>query len=453
MAIDKRDLTKGSIKNHFIALGFPMFIGLTASMSYALADSFWIGRIQGIAGDMQQAALSNMYILDILLVKLALGLGMGIIAIISPLIGAKNMEAAKKMTSAALLLALVSGSVLCILGFSQWQRLLIFLELDLALYSYAKGYLWFWLPSIILILSSLLLSSAMRAAGNAKIPGMIMLMGSLLNIVFDPLLIFGIGFFPRLEIMGAALVSTSTRLLSFILLTYAAHMMGLVALPLRQLIKLIQKWLEFLQVSIPIIITQILMPLAMFVFMKLINHYGAMAAAGYGPAVRVEAFALIPVMVIGAMVGPIVGQNVGAHDILRIKQTMIIAIRWICIWSFTMAIIFLIFNGQLANMFNEDAAAINAFSWYLVVAAVSMIFVGMNGALTQFLNVTARQKQATVITFIYLFMLAIPLGFTLKAMGVSLKYVYWAMAVANITGFLLLAVASYHRFCQLKNTR
>lgn len=453
MGIKKRDLTTGSISGHFIGLGLPMFIGLVASMTYALADSFWISRIQGITGDMQQAVLSNMYILDMLLVKLALGLGMGIIAIISPLIGAKNMEAAKQMTSAALLFALSSGIILCILGFSQWQRLFAFLELDANLYTYAKHYLWFWLPSIILILSTLLLSSAMRAAGNAKIPGMIMLIGSLLNIIFDPFLIFGIGFFPRLEIMGAALVSTSTRLLSFILLIRAAYAMGLIAFPTQQIINLFKKWRAFLQVSIPIITTQILMPLAMFIFMKLINLYGPMAAAGYGPAIRIEAFALVPLMVLGAMVGPIVGQNIGAQNNLRIKQTMTFAIKWTCLWSFVMAIVFLTFNKQLAGIFNQDAAALNAFSWYLVVAAISMIFIGINGALTQFLNVTARQTQATIITFIYLFIVAIPLGFTLKTMGVSLRYLYWVIAFANIIGFILLSAASYRRFQQLKNTR
>ncbi len=448
MSNQKRDLTTGSIAGHFIKLGFPMFIGLCASMTYAIADSFWIGRIAQPLGALQQAALSNMYMLDIFLVKFALGLGIGIIALTSPLFGKKDMQQARHMVSAAVILTALLGVFLMIMGFLGWQQLFGFLAFDSDLVPYAKSYLWFWLPSVVFILSSMLLSSAMRAAGNAKIPGMIMLFSSLLNIIFDPFLIFGIGFFPELQIAGAAIVSTSTRFLSVCIMIYAAWRMEL--LSFTKLDHIIAAWKRYINVALPIIVTQILPPLALFILMKFVNHYGAMAAAGYGPAIRIEAFALIPVMIIAAMLGPIIGQNIGAKNISRIRESLVFSIKWSCLWGVIVSFAFILFRSQMGYLFNNDPAALDAFSGYLFVSAISVYLIGINGVLTQFLNVASRQAAATIITFIYLFVIAIPLGFLAIRQGLELQYLYWIVVIANVMGFILLSIFSYGRFKELR---
>ncbi len=445
MAIQKAQqkalLTEGSVSKRLLALSLPMLIGLVAGMAYGIADSYWVGKL----GSLQQSALSQIYQIDILLVKLSLGLGIGVTVVVSRLIGQNEWENAQKFTLSALALGLTLAAFIAIIGLFSLTPLFSLLKVDGNVMPFVKQYMWIWYPSVIFMIAPVILNSTMRAAGNAMYPGMLMLGGSLLNMLLDPLFIFTF----NMGVSGAALATFVCRLLTFILAIFFAFKIGILnskALPLKKLPTL---WGKIGDVALPTSLTQIIGPISGIIMISFINSYGPYEAAGYGPAYRIEIFFIAPLMALGAMIGPFTGQNLGAKKYDRIFEALRKSIIFAAIWGLAVAIILYIIRKPIAPVFNQSEEAFWSFRFYLAITSWSVAAIGINAIWLQFLNATGRQRTGTVITLIQLFGLTIPMAFFAASTGKHLAWVYVAVLIGHYVGLCLFSIFGLRRAAEL----
>ncbi len=441
MAAQKALLTEGSVSRRLLALSLPMLIGLVAGMAYGIADSYWVGKL----GSLQQSALSQIYQIDILLVKLSLGLGIGVTVVVSRLIGKNEWENAQKFTLSALMLGLSIASFVAIAGLFTINPLFSLLKVDADVMQYVRQYMWVWYPSVIFMIAPVILNSTMRAAGNAMYPGMLMLGGSLLNMLLDPLFIFTF----NMGVSGAALATFICRLLTFILAIFFALKIGILnwkALPIKKAPKL---WGKIGDVAIPTSLTQIIAPIGGIIMIGFINSYGPYEAAGYGPAFRIEIFFIAPLMALGAMIGPFTGQNLGAKKYDRIFEALKKSIGFAAIWGVSVAIILYIIRIPIAPLFNKSPEAFWSFRFYLAITSWSVAAIGINSIWLQFLNATGRQRTGTIITLIQLFGITIPMAFLAVTTDKHIAWVYVAVLIGHYFGLVLFSIFGLKRATEL----
>ncbi len=441
MASPKAKLTEGSVSKTLLALSLPMLIGLVAGMAYGIADSYWVGKL----GSIQQSALTQIYHIDIFLVKLSLGLGIGITVMVSRLIGKDEWHDAQKFTFSALILGLSLAALIAIAGLFSVTPLFSALEVTPEVMQYVKQYMWIWYPSIIFMIAPVILNSTMRAAGNAMYPGMLMLGGSLLNMILDPLFIFTF----NMGVSGAALATFVCRLLTFVLAIFFASKIGILnfkALPLPQAPRL---WGKIADVAIPTSLTQIIAPIGAIIMMRFINAYGPYEAAGYGPAYRIEIFFIAPLMALGAMIGPFTGQNLGAQKYERIFEALRKSITFAAIWGLAVAIILYVIRKPIAPVFNQSPEAFWSFRFYLAITSWSVAAIGINAIWLQFLNATGRQRTGTILTLIQLFGITIPLAFFAMNSGKHIAWVYVAILIGHYCALVLFSIFGLKRATEL----
>ncbi|MFV0431667.1 MAG: MATE family efflux transporter [Alphaproteobacteria bacterium] len=448
----KARLTEGSVFGTLVRLSIPMLIGLIAGMTYGIADSYWIGQLGGQGdslGSIQQAALTQIYQIDFFLIKLALGLGIGVTVVVSQTIGKGEWEYAQKITLSAIALAFLLAIGACIAGLVSMTPLFTHLGVEPQVLVYIKKYMFIWYPSVIFMIAPVILNSTMRAAGNAAYPGMIMLLGSLLNLILDPFLIFGIGFLPHMGIAGAATATLISRFITFILAIVFARKIGILdfkALPFHKLSSL---WNKIGNVAIPTTLTQIIAPIGGIIMVRLINTYGPFEAAGYGPAFKIEIFFIAPLMALGAMIGPFTGQNLGAEKYDRIFEALKKSILFATIWGVIVAIILYIIRKPLAPMFNDNEAAYWSFRFYLAITSWSVAAIGINAIWLQFLNATGRQRTGTILTLIQFFGITLPLALWAVVHQHHIAWVYTAVLIGHYTGLVLFSIFGLRRVGEL----
>lgn len=452
MSNTRARLTEGSVIGTLVKLSIPMLIGLFAGMTYGIADSYWIGRLgdgQNSLGSIQQAALTQIYQIDFFLIKLALGLGIGVTVVVSRTIGEGDWEKAQKFTFSAIVLAFLLAALACILGLVSIDPLFGHLGVSDEVLIYIKKYMLIWYPSVIFMIAPVILNSTMRAAGNAAYPGMIMLGGSLLNLIIDPLLIFGVGFLPAMGIAGAATATLLSRFITFILSIYFAKKIGILDFKALPFNKVVSYWGKIGDVAIPTTLTQIIAPIASIIMIRFVNSYGAFDAAGFGPAFKIEIFFIAPLMALGAMIGPFTGQNLGAKKYDRIFEALRKSILFATIWGLAVAVILYSIRIPLAPVFNDNPEAFWSFRFYLAITSWSVAAVGINAIWLQFLNATGRQKTGTIITIIQLFGVTIPIAAWAVFKNFHIAWVYTAMLFGHYVGLALFSIFGMRRVAEL----
>jgi putative MATE family efflux protein len=184
-----------------------MILGLAGIVTFNLVDTFFVGQL----GAMELAALSFTFPVVMVIGSLALGLGSGASAVISRAIGEKDIDRVRRLTTDSLILSLILVGTCILVGFLTIDPLFKTLGATPELLPLIKQYMVIWYPGMVFLVVPMVGNNAIRATGDTKTPGLIMLLAAVVNAIMDPLLIFGLGPFPRLELQGAAIATVVAR--------------------------------------------------------------------------------------------------------------------------------------------------------------------------------------------------------------------------------------------------
>ncbi|MDI9240409.1 MATE family efflux transporter [Lysobacter sp. LF1] len=322
MAPTTHNLTEGPIGRNLLAFALPILAGNAAQSLNGSVNAVWVGRF---LGEEALTATANANNIMFFLIGSVFGIGMAATILIAQAIGARDVGQARRVmgTSATFFIGL--SAVIAALGWWLSRHLLAAMGTPAASLHLAEDYLQVIFLAMPALYAFAFLTAALRGVGDARTPFRFLLIAVVLDIVLNPLLIFGIGPFPKLGIAGSAwstLVSqvvTLTALLAYLrhkrhVLWLGRHEAHLFKIDLTILRVLIVK-------GVPMGLQMVLISLAMIAMMTMVNHHGTETTAAYGAALQLWTYVQMPAMAVGAACSSMAAQNVGAHRWDRVAGT------------------------------------------------------------------------------------------------------------------------------------
>ncbi|MCK8823836.1 MATE family efflux transporter [Fuchsiella alkaliacetigena] len=408
MKSKKAVLTEGKIRITLIKLALPMLAGILGIVLLNLIDTFFIGQL----GTTQLAAISYTFPVILFISSISHGIGAGTSAIVSRAIGKKNHQQARRLTTDSLLLALVLVIIFVVIGILTIEPVFKLLGAETEVMPYIKSYMEIWYLGMFFVIFPIIGNNAIRALGDTKTPGLIMIIAALINLALDPLLIFGIGFFPELGIAGAAIATVIAKMAVFVIAIYVLgireKLIVLHKVPLR---KVLISWKSILYIGVPTAVTRMVIPAATGVTTALLSGYGTAAVAGYGVATRIEFFALVFVNALGSVIGPFVGQNLGAKKISRIKEGLSFSEKLSLFIGALSFLLLAVLARPIGRLFNDDPAVISNITLYLRIVPLAYGFKGILLITTTILNVLNKPLVASGLNVLQMFVIYLPLAF------------------------------------------
>ena len=424
----KAVLTEGNLKKQIIRLAVPMMFGMLGLSVFHIVDTIYVGRL----GTSQLAALSFTFPVVLVLNSIALGIGIGTSSVLSRALGSGNQHKVVRYTTDSLSLSFLLIVFFVIIGELTLDPLFRLLGAGGEVLVMVKQYMRIWYAGLPFVVFPMVGNSAISALGDTKTPGTIMLIASVVNIILDPLLIFGLGPFPRLEIQGAALATVFARSITFSVAIYVlAFREKIISLKKAAFSEVLDSWKKIFYVGGPAALTRIMIPLAAGVITALLASIGTECVAGFGVATKFERFALLFTMSIATVMAPFVGQNFGAGKLDRIQNSIRFSGQLSMGIGAAILIGMWIFARPLASMFSKDPSVIDVAVLYFRIVPAAYGLQGIFHISTMILNALNKPVHAAVLTLCQMFLVYIPLAYLGKSFF-GIAGVFSALAVSYI---------------------
>ena len=429
-----RDLTEGPVRGHLARLGLPMVFGIVGVLSISLADAYFLGRL----GTGPLAAISYTFPVVLTLQSLGIGLSAGAASVASRAIGAGEGDRARRLATDAVVLAVLATLVLTALGLLLVRPVFAALGAEGAVLDDVAAYMRIWFFGLPFLVVPMVANGLIRANGDGVAPSAIMVTAALLNLALDPLLIFGAGPFPRLEIEGAAWASLLSRVVTFgLALGVLVFRERLLTARLPRLTELLSSWGEVLRVGAPAALSTSVNPLAITLVTGLLSRFGDETVASFGVATRIESLACVPMLALSAAIGPVAGQNWGKGQKGRVRAALAESFAFSGLWAVLLGLVFWLGGDVIAGFFTDDPGVASGVRRYLLVVAISLAGYGVVVTASAAFNATGRAVQGLGMTSLRSLALYAPLAFLGVLTGAPI-WAYAGIAAANaISGALV----------------
>ncbi|MEB8430826.1 MATE family efflux transporter [Cocleimonas sp. KMM 6892] len=429
------DLTEGNVPRLLLGQALPMIWGIFAVISMNLADTYFVGQL----GTDELAAMGFTFPIVMIMSSVAFGIGIGASSLVSRAIGSKKLDEVRGYTTSSILIALGIAIILAIIGISTIDPVFRLLGAPDSVLPLIHDYMNIWYLGSFLIVVPMVGNSAIRAAGNTKLPSYIMIGIAIVNVILDPILIFGWFGFPAMALKGAALATIISFSVAFMASIYVLRF-KLDFLALEHCYHRIwPRWKAILRLAIPAAASNIISPLSIAVTTWLVASYSSDAVAGYGIAARVESFMLIMLMALSAVLAPFSGQNWGANKLDRLQEAIKFGYRFSWIWGIGVAALLWLTSDYLLSAFTDNEAALNSAKSYLMIVSLTFCFLGMVMMTNSVANGIGNPIPALVFTFSRLLVLYLPLVYVLSN-AFGLQGIYVATAASN----MLVGIAAWY---------
>lgn len=423
------DYTRIPLKRAVFLLAIPMMLELVLESTFAVVDIFFVARLGASA--VATVGLTETYLF--LLYSVAMGLAMAVTAIIARRIGEKRGEDAAVSAVQAILLAVGVSLPVTVAGIFWAQDLLRLMGADAWAVEQGYRYTQWMLGGNAVILLLFVINAVFRGAGDAATAMRVLWVANGINIVLDPILIFGLGPIPALGIEGAAIATNIGRgagvaMQLWILLRGSEHLRG-IAHALRWDGAIV---LNIARTSVGGV-TQMLVAMAAWVFlMRILASVSTEAVAGATIAMRVMMFTLMPAWGLSNAAATLVGQNLGAGEPGR-AEAAVWRIGWMTM-SFTLAVsvAFFVWHDAIIGVFTDDAAVIAIGGEWLSILAYSYFVYGWWMVSVQAFNGAGDTMTPTWINLVFFWLIQIPLAWALALpLGWAETGVFWGVFISE----------------------
>jgi putative MATE family efflux protein len=301
----------------------------------------------------------------------------------------------------------------------------------------ANDYMRVWWVGFTFFATSMVGTNLLRSAGNAAMPGILMTVGSLLQVLIGPFLIFGWAGLPALGIEGAAWSFVIARLVSFALCMYWIAARERMLVP--RLRGLLDSARQILHVGVPATASNLVAPLSTAVVTRLLAEFGHGVVAGFAVASRIEAVMAMVVIAVSTSVGPFVGQNWGAHLFDRVHAALRLCYGFCLAWGVASFVAMALSARWLVGLINAEPEVVEAATTYLLIVPIGLGFMGVMGVASGCFNALGKPTPPLVLSLLRLVVLLIPLALVGRWLA-GHTGVFAATAIANVTvGLLALA--------------
>lgn len=401
----------------------PSLIAIASVFLFGIVDTYFASKL----GTPALAAMSVSFPVLFLVTTVGLGLGVGSLSYIAPRIGKNEFEIAAHSAGHGLVLTVGVAVLIAIAGFLGSQAYVNGVGVDQEIAFLAKNYNDIIMYGALFYILPIVLSAMIRACGNATIPAVIMGIGCLLNIILDPVLMFGLGFAPRLGLAGAAYATVISAGISGII--------GLIVMMRKKLLQWSRSgmWHSLKRISSVgglSVFSNLLLPLAFALVTSRIAPLGAEVVGGAGIGMKLEPFLLALPIAMTASVPPIAGIAWGAHNVNRIRDVVALANKTVVVWQFVLAGIVFILAPVVTGIFTRapDVAASSVL--YLRMITVTYAFEGILFVVSSSWNAVGRPIRALLVNCFRMLVLILLL-FAIRN-TVALSWIYAVIMISNI---------------------
>jgi putative MATE family efflux protein len=440
----QQDYTSGSIDRAIVLLSVPMILEMSMESLFAVIDVFFVSRLHdndAVATiGLTESVLTLVY-------SLAMGLGMGVTAMVARRVGEKNIRAASVAATQALIVGLAISVAVGVVGIVFSDNILRVMGASEHLIERHGGYTKWMLTGNITVVLLFLVNGIFRGAGDASIAMRSLWLANTLNIMLDPIFIFGFGPVPAFGVEGAAIATNIGRAVG---VAYQLYHLARGSGRIKLLPQLTVNW-EVIGRLVRISsggTGQFLIGSASWIFLvRIMSDFGSAALAGYTIAIRVVIFAILPAWGMANAAATLVGQNLGAGHLERAEKSVwrsaflnMVFLGLVTVAFFTMA-------GAILAFFTQDADVLQNGIQCLQVVSLGYIFYAYGMVINQSFNGAGDTRTPMLISFVGFWLFQIPMAYALaKWLGVGTVGVYAAIATAES----LMAIAGIIIFRQGK---
>lgn len=421
-------LATGPVGGHLVRMAVPMMAGIVSIMLFNLIDTFFLGRYSTDT----LTAITFTFPVVTTIGSLALGLGVGVSAVISNAIGQGDRFRVQRLATDSLSLAVLLVAAFALLGLATIDPLFRALGAGDVHLELARQYMQIWYVTVGLVVIPMTGNAAIRATGDTRTPSLIMMVAAGTNLLLDPLLIFGLGPFPELGIRGAALATAIARATTLVASLYI--------LGLRE--KLLTKrgmtartvlasWGSILHIGLPAAATRMAMPIGLGVLTRMIAAHGTAAVAAYGVGSRVGMFVFAVVMALGAAMAPFIGQNLGAGLWRRVRRAAWLSCGFGFGYGLLMWAVVGVLAAVIARAFNQDPEVVATTTRYFRIVPIGAgpsAVAALTGAA---LNAMLQPRASALLSLLPMFCLTLPLAWV-GSRWIGLEGIFWASTASNI---------------------
>jgi len=424
-----QDFTTGRLGRAILLLSIPMALEMLMESIFAVVDIYFVSKL----GPDAIATVGITESMITIVYALAVGLSTATSSMVSRRIGERNNEGASLVAFQAILTGFIVSTAIAVPGFIFSRNLLRLMGASMMIVEEMWAFTAIMIGGNSVIMLLFVINSVFRSAGDAAISMRVLWMANLINIVLDPLLIFGLGPFPQLGVTGAAIATTTGRGLAvvfqFYLLFNGRKRVRLAVRHLRIDWKIMK---TLVKLSIGGIGQHIIATSSWIGLVRIISEFGSIVVAGYTIALRIIVFALLPSWGLSNAASTLVGQNLGANKPVRAERSVWVT-GWVnMIFLGSLGLILIFFSEFFIRLFIADPSVIASGSAGLRIISLGFIAYGFGMVLVNSLNGAGDTVSPTLINIFCYWLLEIPLAYFLAfQMGMHENGVFSSILVAE----------------------
>jgi putative MATE family efflux protein len=364
----KPKLTEGPVGRHLVNMSVPILFGITMMMAQSIIDAWFLGKV----GDRALAAFSFGFPILMIITSVAIGLGAGTSSVVARAIGSGDHRRARRLATDSLLLSFMVTGTLSVIGILTINPLFKLLGAPADMIPMIRSFMTILYSGVPFLVVGMVGTSSMRATGDTVLPGKLMMGGALLNVILDPIFIFGFGPVPAMGLDGAATAALMARGTMFIgTIYFMVNRLDMVTFNKPNPVELRKSWRDILHVGLPAAGTNAIIPIAMTLITAMIARYGPDAVAGFGVASRLESLVLVIFYALSSVIGPFVGQNLSAGKEQRIQLSLRLCAMFCMACGLVIALLLAVVADFVPTLFSQNPDVTNVTRLFLWIAPVS----------------------------------------------------------------------------------
>ncbi|MCH2490498.1 MAG: MATE family efflux transporter [Flavobacteriales bacterium] len=403
------DYTKGSIRKAIVLLSIPMILEMCMESIFALVDIAYVSQVSTNAVatiGLTESVLTLVY-------AVAVGLSMAATAVVARRIGEKDKEGANRAAVQVIFLGIAVAAVVSCIGIMYPKEILQLMGAEASLVEEGYRYTQILFGGNITIVLLFLINAIFRGAGNASIAMWVLILSNGLNIILDPIFIFGWGPIPEYGVAGAAIATTIGRgtavLFQLYLLFFGSTRIKLAL----QHIKLnLTIMFNLIRVSLGGI-GQFLIGTSSWIFlMRIMSEFGSEVLAGYTIAIRVMMFTLMPAWGMSNAAATLVGQNLGANQPERAEVSVWKTSKYNAWFMAVISVLYLVFAARIISWFSDEQDVVYYGALSLQIITAGYVFYAYGMTITNAFNGAGDTKTPTIINFFCFWLIQLPFAYT-----------------------------------------
>jgi len=417
-------------------LSIPSIIAMAIQALYNVVDSIYVGRL----GTDPLSALSLSFPLQMIIIAIAVGTGVGTSSLISRLLGQGKREQASNAAEHVILISLFYSILMALVGYFLSDRLFVIFTEDANLIRLGTEYISIILMGSIALFFPMISNNILRGEGNTFIPMVVMVIGAVINIILDPFLIYGLWIFPRLGIQGAAIATVSARLLSGIFLVFMLFSdKNELKMDLKTFKFDFNVIIEIYRVGFPAMIMQFLASFMLAGMNKILGSFTSTAIAAAGIYFRLQSFVFMPVFGLNQGYMPIVGYNFGHNKPQRMMKTIKLAGLIAFVFTTSGFILFQTIPTQLITLFNKDPELIRIGTTALKKISIAFPIIGPAIIISTTFQAMGKGLPSLLFSFLRQIVVLLPLMYLL-GQWYGLNDLWYAFPISEVISIIPAAI-------------